>query len=136
MKELRVKADTKNLLQVQSFINDQLEEYDCPMLTQTSIGIAVEELFVNICHYAYAPAAGDAVIRVGMHEDPLSVEISFIDSGIPYNPLEKPDPNTTLSAKQRQIGGLGIFMVKKSMDSMTYEYKDGKNILTIGKYLK
>ncbi len=55
MKELRVKADTENLLQVQSFINDQLEEYDCPMLTQTSIGIAVEELFVNICNYAYAP---------------------------------------------------------------------------------
>ena len=57
MKELTVKADTKNLLKVQSFINEQLEEYDCPMLTQTSIGIAVEELFVNICHYAYAPDA-------------------------------------------------------------------------------
>ena len=136
MKELTVKADTKNLLKVQSFINEQLEEYDCPMLTQTSIGIAVEELFVNICHYAYAPAAGDAVIRVDVHGDPPCVEISFIDSGIPYNPLEKPDPDTTLSAKQRQIGGLGIFMVKKSMDSMTYEYKDGKNILTIGKNLK
>ena len=136
MKELRVKADTKNLLKVQSFINEQLEEYDCPMLTQTSIGIAVEELFVNICHYAYAPAAGDAVIRVDVHGDPPCVEISFIDSGIPYNPLEKPDPDTTLAAQQRQIGGLGIFMVKKSMDSMTYEYKDGKNILTICKNLK
>ena len=135
MKELTVKTDTENLLKVQSFINEQLEEYDCPMLTQTSIGIAVEELFVNICHYAYAPAAGDAVIRVGMHEDPLSVEISFIDSGIPYNPLEKPDPDTTLSVRQRKKGGLGIFMVKQSMDDVKYEYRDGKNTLTILKKL-
>ena len=105
-------------------------------MTQTTIGIAVEELFVNIAHYAYAPSTGNVVIRVEMHEDPLSVEISFIDSGIQYDPLAKPDPDTTLKAKERQKGGLGIFMVKKSMDSMTYAYKDGKNILTIRKNLK
>ena len=135
MKELVIEANTKNLLEVQSFIGEQLEEYDCPMMTQTTIDIAVEELFVNIAHYAYAPSTGNVVIRVEVHEDPLSVEISFIDSGIQYDPLAKPDPDTTLKAKERQKGGLGIFMVKKSMDSMSYAYKDGKNILTIRKNL-
>ena len=105
------------------------------MLTQTAIDIAAEELFVNIASYAYAPATGNAVIRVAMHEDPPSVEITFIDSGMRYDPLAKPDPDTTLTAGQRRIGGLGIFMVKKTMDSVRYEYKNGKNILTIKKNL-
>ena len=136
MKELKVKADRKNLLKVQSFIDEQLEAVDCPMLTQTAIDVAVEELFVNIASYAYAPGTGNAVIRVEMNEEPPSVEITFIDSGMQYDPLAKSDPDVTLAAKQRRIGGLGIFMVKNSMDSMNYEYKDGKNILTIGKNLK
>ena len=135
MKELVIEADRKNLLKVQSFIDEQLEEVDCPILTQTAIDIAVEELFVNIASYAYAPATGNAVIRVTMQEDPPSVEITFIDSGMQYDPLAKSDPDTTLAAKQRRIGGLGIFMVKKSMDGVNYEYKDGKNILTIKKNL-
>lgn len=135
MKELVIEADRKNLLKVQSFIDEQLEEVDCPMLTQTAIDIAVEELFVNIASYAYAPATGNTVIRVTRYEDPLSVEITFIDSGMQYDPLAKPDPDTTLAARQRKIGGLGIFMVKKSMDGVNYEYKDGKNILTIKKNL-
>lgn len=63
------------------------------------------------------------------------ISITFSDSGKPYNPLEKPDPDVTLSAEERSIGGLGIFMVKKSMDDMRYEYKDGQNILTITKRL-
>ena len=133
MKELVIEADRKNLLKVQSFIDEQLEEVDCPMLTQTAIDIAVEELFVNIASYAYAPATGNAVIRVTMYENPPSVEITLIDSGMQYDPLAIPDPDTTLAAKQRQKGGLGFFMVKKSMDGVNYEYKDGKNILTIKK---
>lgn len=135
MKELVVEADRKNLLMAQSFIDEQLEAVDCPMLTQTTIDIAVEELFVNIANYAYAPGTGDVLIRVTMHEEPTSVEITFVDSGIRYDPLAKADPDTTLGAKQRKIGGLGIFMVKNTMDEMTYEYKDGKNILTIKKNL-
>ena len=103
------------------------------MKTQTTIDIAVEEIFVNIANYAYGSSSGDAVIQVSMNEDPLSIEITFIDSGSEYNPLAKPDPNTSLSLMERQKGGLGIFMVKKSMDDMTYEYKDGKNILKIVK---
>ena len=135
MKELVVEADRKNLLEVQTFIDEQLEEVGCPMLTQTAIDIAVEELFVNIANYAYDQGKGVAVVQVSVHDDPLSVEITFIDNGKQYDPLAKPDPDTTLSVKERKKGGLGIFMVKKSMDNVQYEYKDGKNILTISKKL-
>lgn len=136
MKELVIEADRNNLLTVQAFIDEQLEEAGCPMLTQIAIDVAVEELFVNISSYAYDQEIGIAVVQVTMHEEPLSMEITFIDSGKPYDPLAKPDPDTTLSAKERKKGGLGIFMVKNSMDDVTYEYKDGKNILTIKKNLK
>ena len=135
MKELVIKACRENLLTVQSFIEEQLEEYDCPMVTLTTLNIAVEEIFVNIANYAYAPQIGNAVIQVAMHDDPPLAEIRFIDYGVPYNPLETPEPDTTLALNQRRIGGLGIYMVKNSMDDITYAYKDGKNILTIKKNL-
>lgn len=135
MKELIVEADRMNLPQVQMFIDEQLEEAGCPMATQITIDIAVEELFVNIASYAYGDDSGKAVVQVSVHEEPLSVEITFIDNGVQYDPLAKADPDTTLSAKERKKGGLGIFMVKKTMDNVSYEYKDGKNILTIKKNL-
>ena len=136
MKELIVEADRKNLNKVQAFIDEELEAVDCPMLTQTAIDIAVEELFVNIASYAYDTGIGTAVVQVTVNEEPLSVEITFIDNGKQYDPLAKEDPDTTLSVGQRKKGGLGIFMVKKSMDDVIYEYKDGKNILTIKKKLE
>ena len=136
MKELVIEADRSNTSQIQAFIDERLEEVDCPLMTQTAIDIAVEELFVNIASYAYDSGIGMAVVQVTVHEDPLSVEITFIDNGRQYDPLAKADPDTTISsAKQRKKGGLGIFMVKKSMDNVNYEYKDGKNILTIKKSL-
>ena len=135
MQELIVEADRMNLPQVQAFIDEQLEEVGCPMPAQISIDIAVEELFVNIASYAYGNGSGKAVVQVTVQEDPLSVEITFIDNGASYDPLAKADPDTTLSLKERKKGGLGIFMVKKSMDNVSYEYKDGNNILTIKKNL-
>ena len=135
MKELVVEADRENLWEVQSFIDEQLEEAGCPMPTQIAIDVAVEELFVNIASYAYEHGEGVAVVQVTVHEDPLSVEITFIDNGRQYDPLAKEDPDVTLSAKERKKGGLGIFMVKNTMDNLNYEYKDGKNILTIKKNL-
>ena len=135
MKELIVEAKRENLLEVQSFIDEQLEEVGCPMTTQIAIDVAVEELFVNIASYAYGQGEGIAVVQVTVHEDPLSVEITFIDNGVQYDPLAKEDPDVTLSAKERKKGGLGIFMVKNTMDNVSYEYKDGKNILTIKKNL-
>ena len=133
MKELTVEAKTTNIEAVTDFVNEQLEALDCPMKAQIQIDIAIDELFGNIAHYAYNPEIGKATVRVDVIEDPLAVPITFIDNGVPYDPLAKADPDTTLSAEEREIGGLGIYMVKKSMDDITYEYKDGQNILTIKK---
>ena len=135
MKELVIEAKKTNLDAVLSFIDEQLGEAECSKKTRMTIDVAVEELFVNISSYAYDPKIGTAVVQVSVHNEPLSVEITFIDNGKPYAPLAKPDPDVTLDAEHRQIGGLGIFMVKKSMDNVQYEYKDGRNILTIKKVL-
>ena len=133
MSELTLEAKTENLDKVLSFVDEHLEEQECPMKTQMQIDIAVEELFVNIAHYAYNPEVGPVTIRVEVQKEPLAVTVTFIDHGVPYDPLAKEDPDITLSAEERQIGGLGIFMVKKSMDDIAYEYKDGQNILYIKK---
>ena len=135
MKELTVEAKTTNIEAVTDFVNEQLEALDCPMKAQMQIDIAIDELFGNIAHYAYNPEIGKATVRVEVIEDPLAVTITFIDNGVPYDPLAKADPDITLSAEERGIGGLGIYMVKKSMDDIIYEYKDGQNILKIKKYL-
>ena len=133
MKELTIAATVENINTVTDFVGEQLEAYDCPMKAQIQINIAIDELFSNIAHYAYNPETGDATVRVEVVEDPMAVVITFIDKGVPYDPLKQADPNTTLSAEEREIGGLGIFMVKKTMDDITYEYKDGQNILKIKK---
>lgn len=135
MKTLTVPATLDQLDAVLDFINGELEAADCPMKTQMQIDIAAEEIYVNIAHYAYNPEIGEATIRCAVEQDPLCVTIQFLDNGVPYNPLEKADPDTSLSAEERDIGGLGIFMVKKSMDDISYQYQDGKNILTIQKGL-
>lgn len=135
MKELTIAATVENIETVTDFVNEQLEALDCPIKAQMQIDIAIDELFGNIAHYAYNPEIGKATVRVEVIEDPLAVTITFIDNGVPYDPLAKADPDTTLSAEERDIGGLGIYMVKKSMDDITYEYKDGQNILKIKKKL-
>ena len=135
MKELTIAATVENIETVTDFVNEQLEALDCPIKAQMQIDIAIDELFGNIAHYAYNPEIGKATVRVEVIEDPLAVTITFIDNGVPYDPLAKADPDTTLSAEERDIGGLGIYMVKKSMDEIAYEYKDGQNILKIKKKL-
>ena len=136
MRELNLdKARLDRLDEVLAFVDGILEEQGCPMKIQMQLDIAVEELYVNIAHYAYAPGIGPATLRVEAKEGP-AVAITFISRGIPFDPLAKPDPDVTLSAEDRQIGGLGIYMVKKSMDDVKYEYRDGQNVLTIIKNLK
>ena len=135
MKELVIEAERKNLPIVQAFIDEQLEAAGCPPPTQIMIDVAVEEIFVNIASYAYSPETGTVIIQVNVLDNPLSAKITFIDHGRPYNPLEKPDPDTTLTVRQRKIGGLGIYMVKQSMDRGIYEYRDGKNFFTMEKLL-
>ena len=103
------------------------------MKAQMQIAVAIDELFGNIAHYAYNPDVGPATVRVEVIKSPLAVVITFIDNGVQYDPLARQEPDTTLSAEEREIGGLGIYMVKKSMDEITYSYKDGQNILQIRK---
>ena len=133
MKELTIAATVENIGTVTAFVDEQLEALDCPMKAQMQIDIAIDELFGNIAHYAYDPEVGNATVRVEFVGDPLSVVITFIDGGVPYDPLAAADPDTSLSAEERGVGGLGIFMVKKSMDEITYRYEGGKNILSIRK---
>ncbi len=135
MKELRIDAKIENLDKVLAFLDTELENIDCPMKEQMQLDVAVEEIFVNIASYAYQPGEGDALIQLEKLEGPDRIVVTFTDSGTPYDPLAKEDPDVTLSAEERQIGGLGIYMVKKSMDEMAYEYKDKKNILKIAKYI-
>ena len=135
MEELIIEAKDENLGIVQEFIEKNVSPYADPPEKLIVLQIAVEEIFVNISHYAYNPKTGPATIRVEILEDPVAVELTFFDNGIPYDPLAKADPDVTLDADERDIGGLGIFMVKQSMDDVSYEYKDGQNILTIKKLL-
>ncbi len=135
MDKLTVEAKTENLEEVLGFVDRHLETMDCSPKVSVQIDVAVEELFVNIAHYAYSPGTGSATIGVEILKDPAAIAITFTDRGKPFDPLAKEDPDITLSAEERQIGGLGIYMVKKSMDEVVYEYRDGQNILRIKKNL-
>ena len=149
---LKILAIVDNLSKVLKEVDDQLDAEGCPMKTRMQIDIAVEELFVNIANYAYSPDIGDADISIEiLDECPIQeknrenlspqdisgkwLRVTMSDSGTPFDPLQKEDPDVTLPAQERRIGGLGIFMVKKSMDHMYYEYKDGKNHISICKKL-
>ena len=131
--ELVVSAKVESIPIVTDAVNALLEAMDCPMKAQVQIDVAIDEIFANIANYAYPGGEGKATVRYGRTSDPNGVEITFIDSGIPFDPLKAKEPDTTLSAEEREIGGLGIFMVRKSMDDVQYEYKDRHNILTIRK---
>jgi uncharacterized protein (TIGR02172 family) len=131
--EIETEATINNLNAVTEFIEEKLEAIQCPLKTVMAITIAAEEIFVNIAKYAYAPATGMATVKIEFIEDPLTAVLTFIDKGMPYNPLAKVDPDVTLSADERPIGGLGIYMVKKSMDDVQYEYTNGCNILRLYK---
>lgn len=135
-KEIEVPADVEKLDEVQAFIGELLEEQGCPFKTQMAIDVCVEEIFVNIAHYAYAPGTGAATVRAEISGEPPEITITFTDRGKPFDPLAKEDPDVTLSAEERDIGGLGIYMTKKMMDDVSYEYKDGCNILQIRKKLQ
>ncbi len=131
MKELSIEAKKDKLNDVLAFIDTELEIMGCSMKSQMQIDVAVEELFVNIASYAYEGDDGNAVIKIDTDPDNSKATITFIDEGVPYDPLKKEDPDVTLSAEERPIGGLGIFIVKKTMDDVIYTHEDGKNILTI-----
>ena len=122
-----------NLEAVQSLVEECLEAAGCPMKTQMKIAVAVEEIFINIASYAYAPGTGTATVRTERSEDPAAVTIRFTDHGVPYDPLAREDPDIHLPADERGVGGLGVLMTKKFMDELHYEYTDGQNVLTMKK---
>ena len=136
MNELVIEATIENLDSVMDFMHDTLDEANCSMKNMIQLELVVEELFVNIAHYAYPDGNGSAVFQIALDEDGTSATFTFKDSGIPYNPLEHEDPDLTLELEEREIGGLGIFLVKKNVDSIRYEYRDGQNILQFKKRLR
>ena len=124
-------AKTEALSDVLAYVEQTLETLECPMKLQMAICVAIEEVFVNVAHYAYPDSEGPMTLSVGFDEGSRTVTFRMADRGIPFDPLQKPDPDITLSAEERQIGGLGIFITKKTMDSVTYAYENGENILTM-----
>lgn len=135
MKSITVEAKIQNINEVTEFVNMILEKNRCPLKAQMQIDIVVDEIFGNIASYAYGADCGNVTIQVKVEENPPQIILVFIDQGVPYNPLKNKDPDITLSAEERKIGGLGIYMVKKSMDKILYEYANGQNILTLKKEL-
>ena len=136
--ELIVKADDKNLEKVLDFIHRQLPSY-CETDLLYKIDLAAEEIFVNIAHYAYkekVPQEEDENVWLECTFEDDTLCMIFSDKGVPFNPLDRPDPDITLSAEDRRIGGLGIFLIQEYSDTLSYEYADGENRLTIGKKLK
>ena len=135
LKSITAEAKIENIALVTDFVNSILEKNECSMKVQMEIDIVIDEIFSNIAYYAYAPGSGEATVQVEIEDSPKRMELVFIDRRIPYNPLENKDPDGTLDIEERKIGGLGIFLVKKMMDEVLYEYVDGQNILKLIKDL-
>ena len=133
MKEWTFEATVDRIPWLTDQINEALESLDCSMKAQMQIDVAIDELLANIASYAYAPGTGDVTVRFDFDANSRIATVTFIDAGVPYDPLGKPDPDVTLDAGEREVGGLGIFLVKKTMDDMTYARRDGRNELTIHK---
>lgn len=133
MEKIILDAAVENIETATRFVEGELQKYNSLNIGQ--IAVAIDELFGNIAKYAYKDGAGKVEVQVEVTGETPVAAVTFIDSGIPYNPLKKADPDITLSAKERSIGGLGIYIVKKTMDEILYDYRDGKNVVTIRKKL-
>ena len=133
MDTIKLDAVVENVVTATDFVDARLEEAGCPLKAQMQLDIVIDEIFSNIAKFAYAPGKGQAEVSVEIEEDPKAAVVTFADSGMPYNPLAVDDPDITLPVEQRQIGGLGILIVKKTMDDVYYEHRDGKNILSVRK---
>lgn len=131
MIEITVDAVSNNLDDVTDFINDQLSQAGCPLKTQMQIDIVIDEIFSNIALYAYTPNQGKATISIATEGN--EAVITFSDSGKRYNPLLQKEPDLTSPLEQREIGGLGLVIVKKIMDDVRYAYRNGQNILELRK---
>ena len=130
-KTFPAKVDALN--DVLGYVEQTLESFDCSMKIQMAICVAIEEVFVNVALYAYGGGQGDMCLGIGFDEESRTVTFRMTDKGVPFDPLKKPDPDITLSAEEREIGGLGIFITKKTMYTVSYGYENGENVLTMTK---
>lgn len=135
MEKLTIDAKIENLPAVTQFVTDALESRNCSLKIIMQIELVIEEIFVNIANYAYKNNSGIATVYRNFEDNPAALNLIFMDSGEKYNPLQHEDPDINLSAEDREIGGLGIFLVKKNVDEISYKYEDGQNILSIKKLL-
>ena len=126
-------ATVENIGKITAFVEGRMEEKDCPLKQIMQVSMAVDEVMANVAMYAYAPGTGDVTVAVDFDDGSRTVSITFIDRGVAFDPLAKEDPDVTLPAKQRKIGGLGIFLVKKTMDDVAYRREGDKNVLCIKK---
>ena len=135
MKEIVLDAKRENLPQLFEFITKTLREYSDDEKTIRKVKLCVEEAFMNIAAYAYNPEVGPTKVSVTALGEPypLRVQVVFTDNGKPFNPLKAESPDVESGLEDRQVGGLGIFLIRKEMDDITYEYRDGQNILTLEK---
>lgn len=131
--EIEIDAEISNVDVVTDFVNECLEKIECSMKVVTQFDVCIDEIFSNIAFYAYGGKKGKAIVKVYKETNPDKAVVTFIDNGKYYNPLEKEDPDISLSAEERQVGGLGIFIVKKSMDEILYDNIDNMNFFTIKK---
>ena len=135
MKTITRKASIDQIPELTRFVDRELEACGCPLRQQMQIDVALDELLSNIALYAYPAGPGEVTLSFEFDTGSRTAVLRFSDSGIPYNPTEKPDPDVSLPAEKREIGGLGIFIVRKTMDEMCYSREDGKNILIVKKKL-
>ncbi len=131
MVEREFPANEASLNDIIAFAEEELEAIGAPPAAMMPLTVAVEEIFVNIAHYAYPGQPGTMKLAIQPEED--GVSLRFTDHGMPFDPLSRRDPDITLSAEERKVGGLGIFMVKKTMDFIRYRFENGQNILTLQK---
>jgi anti-sigma regulatory factor (Ser/Thr protein kinase) len=126
-------AKTQALTDVIAFVEQTLEKHECSMKNQMAICVAIEEVFVNVAHYAYGDGEGDVRLDISFDEQTRDITFRLVDKGVAFDPLAKPEPDITLSAEEREIGGLGIYITKKTMDQVSYAYENGENVLTMKK---
>ena len=133
MKEITLEATVQNIRTIIDWIDGELEQVNCPLKAQMQIDVAADEIMANISGYAYTPGTGDVTVGFSYDETSQTAAVTFTDSGIPFDPLQKEEPDVTLGAEERAIGGLGIFLVRKTMDEVIYRREGEMNILTIRK---
>jgi len=133
VREITVEAVTDSISKVTDFVDDALDRIGCPPKANAQIDICIDEIFGNIARYAYGAEKGSATVRLDFDEEERLLSLTFVDSGTPFNPCDVPEPDTTSPLAERPIGGLGLFMVRKMVDSMEYQRQEPFNILTLRK---